>query len=274
MDLKHQLEKLERYLLENKIPYHKNKIKIIINNSQKHLETNQRYNNSYPNNYIIPGAIIRILSKNKFSHESGLKDYEKTLVHWKNLGIKGIIYNYIYNLTPSDGYSVLDLNNDTSINHMGLDVKFISNLNEIIPEPYIYQINTSGPIYTFAIDDNVLKYSDYTYYITRNQYNRASSYMTDNELKSLHRVDLKIVDKIPDCCYKVFPSNKKKPNSDINYLTQFHHYMKYIPLPGGFRTPIRLIEGHTHSCDKCNNIFNNRYMKDNLCFKCHKLCLT
>jgi len=249
---KNAYQKLTQYLTDNAIPFYFTKL----------------YDNSHDNSYIIPGALIRVLAKGRFLHEDGICSYEHTISKLAQDEFTYKIYIYIYNIDDTDTFCAEDLHDSNAMSDRGLDITFINDPSEIVVAPFIYQIDTCGPLYTFAVDKDVVKYSKYTYYVSKNQYQRASVYMTDAEIASMNRVKLEIVDELPNNQYKVFPTNRQKPKHK-NYFTQFHMQMKYIPLPGGFRPPIRFIDGYTSYCILCNRLYDNRFINEKKeCPKC------
>lgn len=244
---------LEGYLSESGIPYHRSKFKFVINNETGY-------------NFIIPGAIIFVCSKNKFIHTDSVLKFERFLVLLKEKGINLKIYVYVSGI---DSMSLSDLIKDCGINSYGLDIKYVADIKEIIPADYIYYAASCGPIYTFAVQEDVSQYT-YPIYILKNEYDRACAFMTDSEIKNVNRLDIIIVDELPDNCYKVKLNKTNGNYKDKDYINRFVKQMTFIPLPGGNRMPVRLIEGHTALCDQCKCLFKVEYIKDGICFKCKK----
>lgn len=259
LDKTHNLTIINQYLDTQNIPYYNNKLHHIIGEK-------------FGDNVIIPGHIILNYSINKFCHKEGTKSYSKQLFKLYKSNIKQHIYIYIYNYdnTSEDNKKMLNyIQNEYFTTTYDLNITYITDITQIKSDEFIYVINSCGPIYTLVVLPDNNPYTKFKYYIGNSQYQRALTYMNEHEVNLLKRYDIIIDDDIiNNTQYKVNFKNCKTPTTEINYLTTFHKYMKYIPLPGGTRNPIKVIEGHTTKCIKCNQIFNNHYIVNTTCFKC------
>lgn len=247
---------IEKHLITSEIPFHKDKFRFVLGKS------------SIGRNFIIPGAIIFVASKNKFKHEGSILTYEKQLISYKDCGIKQTIYMYLYDIDEDD---IPQLLSDSQLNTYGINLKLVASLDKLVPAPYIYYIPSGGTLYTFAVKENVEEFQTVPIYVSRYEYDRACTHMTDDEIEMVNRVNLVIVDELPKDVYVITYTNKNRPiKNKKNYIVEFNKKIQFIPLPGGTRPTIRFIEGHTLICKKCGHIYSNDYVKGGLCFKCVK----
>lgn len=253
--VKSTLNNIEEYFISQNIPYHKNKFKFIIKRDTG-------------NNFIIPGYVIYVFSKNKLMNKTSMMVFERFLIMLKDKNIDIKFYIYVCNITDIE---LLEYTSE--INTYGYVVKFINNIDKLIPDNYIYHINTAGPVYTLAVIEDVSKYVNYPIYILKSQLIYASMFMTDDETNNLNKINLVVVDKLPDCHYKVAltTSNAECKNLKNDIVISFTKKIKYLPLPGGNRKPNKYIKGLSEYCSKCKGLFKFKYIINNICFKCSKL---
>jgi hypothetical protein len=83
---------------------------------------------------------------------------------------------------------------------------------------------------------------------TRNGvYNRAIAIMDDSEVERLHTYNIIITDDHPyNTVYIIMDTNNNKE--------PFTNVIKFIPLGGGQRSAIRIIENMTTQCENCQKI--------------------
>ena len=244
---------LEDYFNKVEIPYHKLKFKFIIGQDTGY-------------NFIIPGAVIFVHSKNKFMHTDSVLKFERFLITLKEKDINTKIYVYVADI---DKDTLNELIQSCGVNSYGLNIEYVADVKQIVPGDYIYYTDSCGPIYTFAVEEDISEYN-FPIYVLKYQYDRACAFMTDSEIENVKRLDIKIVDKLPDNCYLVKLNRKNGNYRDNNYLDLFIKQIKFIPLPGGNRAPVRIVEGHSAPCKMCEGLFKAEYIVDDVCFKCRK----
>lgn len=252
-------DNIEDYLITSDIPYHKDKFRFVLGKK------------SIGRNFIIPGAIIFVASKNKFKHESSILSYEKQLISYMENNIKQIVYMYLYDI---DEEEIPELLSNNQINTYGIDLRFVATVDKLVPAPFIYFVTSGGPLYTFAVKENVEEFQRTPIYVSKFEYDRACTHMTDDEIEMMNRVNLVVFDELPKDVYWVTYNNRNMSAINKDYLIKFNKKIKFIPLPGGTRPTIRFIEGHTMKCKVCGHIYSNDYIKDEVCFKCEKNRLT
>jgi hypothetical protein len=257
------IDNIQDYLIKSNIPYYFRQLINFLPGEKSH----EPY-------FIIPGCIILFCSHNRLCHSSGILTLEKKLYKYYQLGFKERIYLYVYKKDEDDNYDKLF--EEEQINTFDLDFVVVNKLSDIKPKEYHYCIDTCGPLYTLAMlrDKSIIaKHMKYLYHVPKYEYDRSTTYMNQQEIDDMNRFNLKIVDDLSSIEYKVYLVNKET-NYGINLFKQFNQVLKYIPLPGGTRPPIKHIEGHTKYCNKCQKLFNYKYVNDEeICIFCngHKL---
>jgi hypothetical protein len=200
---------------------------------------------------IIPNGVIKIKNFLTIRNNQDINDYIKQLNKisvYYNLPI----YSYFININETNQ---LSFNNICSIINANIDtsrILLLNDINKIIIGEYCYAIRTTGAIWTIT--------TNYEYFMSILQnkliiinidtYKRAIVIMTDEELETLHKYNLNIIE------------GPIISSLNICYITQdtfrerelFTFRIDYVPLNGGNRSPCRVVEGITTQCHKCNYI--------------------
>jgi hypothetical protein len=219
--------------------------------------------------FIIPGSIILFCSRSRLCHSSGILTLEKKLYKYHQAKFPEKLHICIYNKSKDDDCTKLF--QEAGVNTFDLDVTIVNQLSDIKPKEYYYCIDTSGPLYTLAMltDQNIIsKYMKYLYHVPKYEYDKATTYMNQEEIDNMNRFNIKIINDLSNIKYKVILVNRKI-NYGINFFEQFNQLIKYIPLPGGTRPPINYIKGHTIYCKICNELFNYKHINQyDICIFC------
>ena len=249
---------LEEYFTTQKIPFNKNKLKAVMNDK------------SFQNDFIIPGAIVKYYSSKKFNHASGQIAFEKFLAK-----VASLFHNAPANLNLKIYVYLPNLDSNPDLPDTSIPLVCVNDLTKIIPETSYSVVPSSGILLTFATisDEEVVPYLNphYNFITTEYQYQRATTYMTDDEISKLKRIPIQIVEEtFKPVFVRSLTSRKIYNDNKNNYLDTFPEYMKFAPLPGGTRKPIKLIKNITQKCHLCDEIYNLKYITDDICFKCVK----
>jgi hypothetical protein len=171
----------------------------------------------------IPGYAIRPGSCKTIYHRSGVNRIchlvDKMIA--AEPGAKVILY---FDSLDERAHEILRASLDNE------DVILCCDYSQIVPDPYIYLIDTCGPLWTIVttgplnLDAPVYTYTDV--------YKNAVAIMTPEEQARLDGFSIHVVDGpsfLPSTYISVI--SKHKPKDEY-----FHHHINYLQLPGGTRT--------------------------------------
>jgi hypothetical protein len=245
-----------------------------INNIYDFLNKNKiPYSTNNQHNYInIPNGIIKYKSYASLQSSDILSttiQQIKTLLEQYDCDI------YIIVLTNTNKYNDI---NETCTNITDNLYRYFRNKNnplnrlhfcktptEILKYYNIYGfnycINKCGAVWTLisCYDIYFKIFKKYTILIEHNAYYRAIVVMTDDEIDILNTYSIKVVNDIPKCNVCMITKYNNKCNTGIIYGITF------TSLNGGSRKPLRLIEGLTTTCCKCNGIIYDDIKKKHYC---------
>jgi hypothetical protein len=196
---------------------------------------------------LVPHGMIIIKKYNQLIQENKFKKFIQSIN-----GIDNTIYLYIDELNLYDATFDMLCQKILSQN---LKINIITTPNDILQYQeiydYYYYIDICGPIWSMVVEPE--KYHqillDKIVRIHINVYNRAIVIMTDEEIEILMTFNIVIVDSLQEndvLCYI------KQDN--YNARDTFNLFIKYVPLSGLTRQPLRIIEHITTECDYCHAI--------------------
>lgn len=223
---------------------------------------------------VIPGGMIIFRTFSTLQHTKSIKSLDLKIQKIKDGCDIPKLYIFIINVENNE----IDL--DYYYDMFGLEpdnngIIFVTHVNQIEIKPYVYLVDSSGPLYTMAYDDiiPVLNDTNCMIYIIESTYYRTSAIMTDHELDNLHRYKFELIKDV-----NTIPTNnaictvtKHQPKIDIKTCSDnFTLHIKYIPLAGGEAiSPFRLIDGYTNRCINCCRIMYIQYLSvKKICKKC------
>lgn len=226
--------------------------------------------------FIIPGAIIEVkttlLNQNIDDNEYEVKI--NTLK--KQLQRQQQYAPYDYNIyVYCDKYVSDELKQQIQYTDK---IKIISSINDIqiINLPIVAEsINSLKSL--ASVNNNEFTYlvkkfnTIHTYTET---YNKVYSLVDEQEMKRLESFNIILHDeKIPHNHIRLIEKNRINiQNYRENLFNMFSYEIKYYKINNIY--PVRLVDGFSKYCEKCNKIFMSHFIEKGKCFKCLNKRLT
>lgn len=236
------------------IPYHKN---IVAKNS-----------------LMIPGSFIKFKPKNSFHHGSDLLRFcnsiDKIIDSFSEFDYEIKIYVFLDN-TTNDELIEYEKYFKSESQHNAI---FVNDPSDIKYYDINYYAHKCGVLWTFVAqyDKYFAIFSHINIYVTKKTYDHAIVIMDSNEIDILNSYNIIIVthkeiDAMQNLCYL----SPMTTADSLNIIEEFFITVKNHPLVGGHRNPVKIIDGLTEYCSKCNKIFYSTLIHDNKCVRCQKL---
>ena len=195
--------------------------------------------------YITPNAIIITHTFAAVWRGSGLVKLAKRISSIDAFNI----YLHLENITNQHHYDMFIKDISRKINIKRLNI--INDLSQVPQIPDIFNYNFGiihcGAIWTLVMERMHDTIMGRPILVPQNIYNRAIAIMDESELERLHTYNIIITDDHPsNTVYIIMDTNNNKE--------PFVNVIKFIPLDGGQRSVIRIIENMTSQCENCQKI--------------------
>ncbi len=198
------------------------------------------------NMYETQNSIIKIRQFSSLIHEDTIK---KLITQINKINEKPV-YIYIHDITNESNFMAVK----NTIESNCINVNVICNIDEYYSNEYSGEIRY-GIIHTGAVWTLVSNHAEmyniingHFVLIPSTVYARAIVIMTDNEIELLNTYNINVIDGDLDTevCYITRDTYATR--------TKFIKRIDYVPLEGGNRIPMRVIEGVTDHCPNCNRL--------------------
>lgn len=239
---------VERYLLNNNIPYKRN----ITSKKPIHYEFD----------FVIPGAVIEVKNTTIYRVSTLIEQLVKMRKHLFN---DTILYVYNHKAPFNDEFR---REIESIPNTYVLD-----NLNKIQVKPFSILINRLDVVKSLISEDNPRFYIEYKHaYLTRDVYRRLLCIMLPEEQERFDDYDFEIVDDDNDIPHRYIAFAAFKDFYTGGLWQRIDRFMFYrVPAYNlRQRTDRKLlhVEGLTERCDLCHHIYYANRVRDNICDRC------
>jgi hypothetical protein len=264
--IKQAFDEVVEYYKSINVPFHTDELRV---------PTSLVDNPKMKYSIVIPGGMIIFRTFSTFQHTKSIKSLDLKIQKIRDGCDISKLYIFIINRENNEidldyYYDMFGLESDNN------DIIFVTHVNQIEIKPYVYLVDSSGPLYTMAHNDSIipeLKNTKCMIYIIESTYYHASTIMTDRELDNLHRYKFELINSIDSIPANTAICTVTKYQTKIDIKTcanNFTLHIKYVPLAkGGAIAPFRLIDGHTDRCLNCCRIMYIQYLSVNkICKKC------